>query len=53
MIAPGGEFSYTQDAMVIEELLDRIVGIGKANRNKAAAAAAKCNVKCDKKEAKE
>lgn len=34
MIAPGGEFSYTQDAMVIEELLDRIVSIGKANRNK-------------------
>ena len=34
MIAPGGEFSYTQDAMVIEELLDRIVGIGKANRQK-------------------
>ncbi len=32
MIAPGGEFSYTQDAMVIEELLDRIVSIGKANR---------------------
>ena len=53
MIAPGGEFSYTQDAMVIEELLDRIVGIGKANRNKAAAAAAKCNVKCGNEEAKE
>lgn len=30
----GGEFSYTQDAMVIEELLDRIVSIGKANRSK-------------------
>lgn len=29
----GGEFSYTQDAMVVEELLDRIVSIGKANRN--------------------
>lgn len=28
----GGEFSYTQDAMVLEELLDRIVSIGKANR---------------------
>lgn len=32
MLEPGGEFSYTQDAMVIEELLDRIVSIGKANR---------------------
>ncbi len=31
-IPPGGEFSYTQDSMVLEELLDRIVGIGKANR---------------------
>ena len=31
-LAPGSEFSYTQDAMVIEELLDRIVSIGKANR---------------------
>lgn len=31
-LTPGGEFSYTQDAMVIEELLDRIVSIGKANR---------------------
>lgn len=33
-IQAGGEFSYTQDAMVLEELLDRIVGMGKANRNK-------------------
>ena len=33
-IEPGGEFDYTQDAIVLEELLDRIVGIGKANRNK-------------------
>ena len=32
-LQPGGEFSYTQDAMVIEELLDRIISIGKANRN--------------------
>ena len=31
-IPAGGEFSYTQDAMVLEELLDRIVSIGKANR---------------------
>ena len=34
-IAPNGEFSYTQDAMVIEELFDRIIGIGKANRKSA------------------
>ena len=32
MLPVGGEFSYTQDAMVVEELLDRIVSIGKANR---------------------
>lgn len=32
MIKPGGAFAYTQDAMVVEELLDRIVGIGKAKR---------------------
>ena len=31
-LAPGGEFSYTQDAMVMEELIDRIVSIGKANK---------------------
>lgn len=31
-IPAGGEFSYTQDAMVLEELLDRLIGIGKANR---------------------
>lgn len=33
-LQPQGEFSYTQDAMVLEELLDRIIGIGKANRKK-------------------
>lgn len=33
-LPPQGEFSYTQDAMVLEELLDRIIGIGKANRQK-------------------
>ena len=33
-ISPGGEFTYTQDAMVLEELLDRIIGMGKANRQK-------------------
>ena len=32
MIAKGGEFAYTQDAMVIEELIERIIGIGKAKR---------------------
>ena len=31
-IEAGGEFEYTQDAMVLEELLDRIVSMGKANR---------------------
>lgn len=43
-IEPGGdeeylkandEFAYTQDAMVIEELIDRIISIGKANRSKS------------------
>ena len=33
-ISPSGEFAYTQDAMVLEELLDRIIGMGKAQRNK-------------------
>lgn len=32
MLAPESEFSYTQDAMVIEELIERIIGIGKAKR---------------------
>ncbi|MBS4773546.1 MAG: MCE family protein [Proteobacteria bacterium] len=41
MLEPGAEFSYTQDAMVIEELLDRIVSIGKANRKPCAASADK------------
>lgn len=30
----GDEFAYTQDAMVLEELIDRIIGIGKAKREK-------------------
>lgn len=34
-IPDGGEFSYTQDAMVLEELLDRIVAIGKARHKSA------------------
>lgn len=33
-IPEGGEFAYTQDAMVLEELLDRIIGIGKAKNKK-------------------
>lgn len=33
-LQPNDEFSYTQDAMVIEELVDRIISIGKANRAK-------------------
>jgi len=33
---PNDEFEYTQDAMVIEELVDRIISIGKANRKKSA-----------------
>lgn len=31
-IQPGGEFAYTQDAMVIEELIDRIISIGKSSK---------------------
>lgn len=33
-ISADGEFAYTQDAMVLEELLDRIIGLGKAKRKK-------------------
>lgn len=32
MLAEGSEFAYTQDAMVIEEIIERIIGIGKAKR---------------------
>lgn len=32
MLTSGDEFSYTQDAMVLEELIERIIGIGKAKR---------------------
>jgi hypothetical protein len=35
MLVEGSEFAYTQDAMVLDELLDRIISIGKANRNKS------------------
>ena len=31
-LQPGGSFFYTQDAMVLEELIDRIISIGKANK---------------------
>ena len=34
-ITNNGEFSYTQDAMVLEELLDRIVAMGKAKNKKS------------------
>lgn len=34
-IPAGGEFEYTQDAMVLEELLDRIVAMGKTKQNKS------------------
>lgn len=30
-----GEFSYTQDAIVLEELIDRIISLGKAKRKKS------------------
>ena len=32
MLTNGSEFAYTQDAMVLEELIERIIGIGKAKR---------------------
>ena len=32
MLTNDSEFAYTQDAMVIEELIERIIGIGKAKR---------------------
>jgi len=38
-LQPNEEFSYTQDAMVVEELVDRIISIGKANRSKSNVAA--------------
>lgn len=30
----GDEFNYTQDAMVLQELVDRVISLGKAKRNK-------------------
>lgn len=35
-IANDGEFSFTQDAIILEELLDRIISLGKAKRKSAA-----------------
>ena len=32
LLSQGDEFAYTQDAMVLEELVERIIGIGKAKR---------------------
>lgn len=32
-IQDGGQISYTQDALVLEELLDRIITMGKGKRN--------------------
>lgn len=34
-LPPEGEFIYTQDAMVLEELIDRVISMGKANRKKS------------------
>lgn len=33
-LEPNGEFIYTQDAMVLEELIDRVISMGKAKRRK-------------------
>lgn len=35
-IADNGYFSFTQDAMVLEELIDRIISMGKAKRKEPA-----------------
>ena len=34
-IAPEGEFQYTQDAMILDELIDRVISLGKAKRKKS------------------
>lgn len=36
-LTSGSTISYTQDAMILEELLDRIISIGRSNRAKAKA----------------
>lgn len=33
-IEPNGEFSYTQDAMILDELINRVISLGKAKRKK-------------------
>lgn len=38
-IADGGYFSFTQDAMVLEELIDRIIALGKARLQSGAQSA--------------
>ncbi|MBR3676432.1 MAG: MCE family protein [Alphaproteobacteria bacterium] len=35
-IADKGEFSFTQDAIILEELIDRVISLGKAKRKSAA-----------------
>ena len=37
-LTEGAEFVYTQDAMVLEELVDRIISMGKAKRKQATVA---------------
>ena len=34
-IEPNGEFTYTQDAMILDELIDRVISLGKAKRKKS------------------
>lgn len=34
-IEQNGEFSYTQDAMILDELIDRVISLGKAKRKKS------------------
>lgn len=38
ILTEGAEFVYTQDAMVLEELVDRIISMGKAKRKQTTAA---------------
>lgn len=44
MIPPDGEFVYTQDAMILEELVDRIISMGKANRKKNSSSTENTNI---------
>ena len=45
-IKEGDEFEYTQDAMVLEELIDRIIAMGKANRKAALQSAKASSTEC-------